>query len=302
MERCVRRYGIESVVEVGAGETSILFHRNGCRVISIEWQEGPWVDRARPASDVHIVSFDPVTRRFDRSKLGSALSGVRCDLLFVDSPIGGANRRQVPYQVAEFVEPRYLMAHDVARDHLNIFEWMLEQGWTLLEYLPSFRGLVFLKRRTGARASPPVQIARWTEPIVQAASRPMPEERQGETYWDAEVSRRDEIIRTFDAELTRRAEIIRNWEVELTRRDEIIRTFDAEVIRRDEIIRTLEAQIASNTAQHETEAGQLRVAQAALERDLSEARAFIVQVRSSRIWRLASVYWRAIGWLTHRSN
>lgn len=165
IEKCIRIYSIKSAVETGAGETSILFTRNSCSVTSIEYQDGPWAERARAAgADVHIVPFDDQSRLYSRQELAAALQAVACDLLFVDSPIGRDNRRNVPEQFLEFVRPRYLMAHDIHRDHRNVFEWICKQGWAVIEYHPSYRGLVLLERLVSQRGVPPISIQDISEP------------------------------------------------------------------------------------------------------------------------------------------
>jgi len=164
IEECIRRYAIKTVVETGAGETSALFRGNGCAVVSIEWQEGPWADRARAAgADVQIVPYDFATNTYVKDRLKSALDGVSSDLLFVDSPIGGERRRSVPQQLLEFIDPQYLLVHDVARDHRNIFEWMRDQDWSLVEYHNSRRGILLLERNGTRRTSDPIRLSRSAE-------------------------------------------------------------------------------------------------------------------------------------------
>lgn len=161
VEECLRRYRIKSVVESGAGETSLLFRRNGCSVVSIEWQEGEWAERARASgASVHIVPFDSSSNTYAGEQLRSALDGVSSDLLFVDSPIGGERRRRVPEQFLEFIDPRYILVHDVARDHRNIFEWLRDEGSVLAEYCPSRRGILLIERKIKQRTLEPISIAK----------------------------------------------------------------------------------------------------------------------------------------------
>jgi len=171
VEECIRRYSIKSVVETGAGETSVLFRRNGCSVTSIEWQEGPWVERARASgANVHIVPFDSSINMYVSDQLSSALDGVAADLLFIDSPIGGERRRRVPEQFLEFIDPQYILAHDVSRDHRNIFEWMRDEAWSLVEYYASRRGILLLERNTNEHPSDPIRI---TQPAGTAVEETM---------------------------------------------------------------------------------------------------------------------------------
>jgi hypothetical protein len=160
IEECIRRYQIKNVVESGAGETSALFRANGCSVVSIEWQEGPWADRARASgANVHIVPFDSDTNLYAEDQLRPALDGASSDLLFVDSPVGSQRRRRVPEQFLEYIDPPYILVHDVARDHRNIFEWARDEQWTIAEYYPSRRGILLLERRMPGRKSDPICIA-----------------------------------------------------------------------------------------------------------------------------------------------
>lgn len=187
VEECVRRYGINNIVESGAGETSAMFRGSGCSVVSIEWQEGPWAERARASgANVHIVPFDSSMNLYAEDQLSAALDGVSSDLLFVDSPIGGERRRRVPEQFLKFISPKYILVHDVSRDHRNIFEWMRDKGWNLTEYFPSRRGILLLERSKPERTSDPILItkspATLPEETTTPASAPQPSENIGEAY------------------------------------------------------------------------------------------------------------------------
>jgi hypothetical protein len=190
VEECIRRYGIKHVVESGAGETSILFRRHGCSVVSIEWQEGEWSERARAAgANVHIVPFDSVTNTYAGDQLRSALAGVSSDLLFVDSPVGGERRRRVPEQFLEFIDPRYILVHDVSRDHRNVFEWMRDEGSVLAEYYPSRRGILLIERKIRERTLDPITIVRASEAVArelptQASPAPVAVQNDAPFAWE----------------------------------------------------------------------------------------------------------------------
>lgn len=192
-EECIRRYEIKSVVESGAGETSAMFRAAGCSVVSIEWLEGPWAQRARAAgATVHIVSFDSSLNTFAESQLSEALNGVSSDLLFVDSPMGGERRRGVPEQFLKYIDPRYLLVHDVSRDHRNIFEWLRDKGWTLVEYCPSRRGVLLLQRSKPERASKPISLIKHPANLpveaVTKSSAPAPAENSEMAFaWEIAV-------------------------------------------------------------------------------------------------------------------
>jgi hypothetical protein len=143
----IRECQIENVVEVGAGETSVLCRRLGCDVICIECNDGPWVRRASEAgAHVYLVLFDERTRHFDDRGLADAAAGARCDLLLIDAPIGRENRRFVLEQLDRYLRPRYVVVHDVVRDCRNVFAWLRTLGWTLYDYVDSRRGLALLRR------------------------------------------------------------------------------------------------------------------------------------------------------------
>jgi hypothetical protein len=193
VEECIRRYGINSIVESGAGETSAMFRGTGCSVVSIEWQEGPGAERARASgANVHIVPFDSSVNLYAEDQLSEALDGVPSDLLFVESPIGGERRRRVPEQFLKFISPRYILIHDASRDHRNIFEWMRDKGWNLAEYFPSRRGILLLERSKPERASDPIRINRppatLPEETVVPASAPLASVNTGDAYaWEMAV-------------------------------------------------------------------------------------------------------------------
>lgn len=96
LEDVVRGLEIRSVVETGAGETSIFFSRLGAQTVSIETTPGPWSRRAAShGCRVVEVSFDTRTGRFSSDGLKAALQlQPQFDLLFVDAPVGTENRRK----------------------------------------------------------------------------------------------------------------------------------------------------------------------------------------------------------------
>lgn len=147
--RCKRQYQFHSVVESGAGETSILFRRLGCSVLCIEWKEGPWVERAiQGGAEVKVVSFDSETAEFDKTRLAMALGGQPCDLIFVDSPVGTCSRSKILESFCRYLEPRFVLVHDAHRDVQNVYRWMRTFDLKVLEYLPSWRGSLLMRRDT----------------------------------------------------------------------------------------------------------------------------------------------------------
>lgn len=170
---------IGTVVEVGAGYTSALFRRTGANVVSIEPNPGPWVDVARAAgADVRLVPFDSSAGLFDAQALAEALPGDAGNngvgLLFIDSPNGTWNRRQVLRQLRERISPRLVAFHDAHRDAEIVFA-AAEAGWQLAHYLPTWRGLVVLQLVGQTAVVAPVheEAGRLPQVVIKAtASRP----------------------------------------------------------------------------------------------------------------------------------
>lgn len=142
----VARHRVRSVVETGAGETTALFARAGLSGLALEAHEGPWVDRARAAgAEAVVVPFDAEARWFDPAAVAVALAGHEtADLLFVDSPIGSANRARMVEQLLEAVGARLVLVHDAHRDVRNILDDCTRFGLHLVEYFASQRGFVLL--------------------------------------------------------------------------------------------------------------------------------------------------------------
>ncbi|WP_262296293.1 hypothetical protein [Microvirga sesbaniae] len=156
----IRTKKLNSVVEVGGGYTSILLNGAAQTVLSIEAYQGPWLDAAiAKGCDVEHIPFDATTKRFNQARLEKAIRDRNLelpDLLFIDSPIGTANRDGVLRQIEDLVKPRYIAFHDARRDSTMIYEAMLRLGYRLDAYLPTHRGFVVLAAVTEG-AELPVQ-------------------------------------------------------------------------------------------------------------------------------------------------
>jgi hypothetical protein len=139
----VRECGIETAVETGAGETAILFKMLGVRALSIEYNPGPWVERARSfGCQVAMVPLDPVAHRYSNIELRAALRDIqRADLLFVDSPIGTEARRQVLAQFLEHAQFGHVLYHDVRRDLVNVLADQSNYDMRCVKFIDSPRGL-----------------------------------------------------------------------------------------------------------------------------------------------------------------
>jgi hypothetical protein len=141
----VRGLNIRKVLETGAGETSILFQSLGARTFSLEYQQGPWADRAAASGATCIfVPFDHARRRFSEPELRERFAEQKLsdvDLLFIDSPIGTQDRQDVLSQLLSWVKPRFVLYHDSLRDATNLFRDQVRHGLRLIYFLNSPRGL-----------------------------------------------------------------------------------------------------------------------------------------------------------------
>ncbi len=147
----VRRWGVALAVETGAGETSRLLREARVKVISLETNEGPWVERARAGGAAcAVIPFDPRTG-FHVAALSDALgllNEASPDLLFIDAPPGTAARRVVLDQLLSHTRPRLVLMHDAHRDAAVVFAAAARWGFTPIEYLASHRGMVLLAAPT----------------------------------------------------------------------------------------------------------------------------------------------------------
>ncbi|WP_198038137.1 TylF/MycF/NovP-related O-methyltransferase [Skermanella stibiiresistens] len=145
IEDIVQRHGIRTVIEIGAGETSILFKRLGVDALSIDATEGPWLWRAQEAGCRAMrIGFDTSERLFDGEALERAIGGFsrEVDLVFVDSPVGTLNRAGVLDQILSHVSTKRVLFHDAMRDGVNLFRHMNRYGLSVAGMLESDRGMV----------------------------------------------------------------------------------------------------------------------------------------------------------------
>ena len=144
----LRQLSLMSVLEIGAGYTSILLNRFIGHVLSVEAFQGQWLEDARSGGcSVALVPFDHGRRRFDPAGLSAALDAEhlwRPDLLFIDSPAGTANRSGVFEQVTGLTKPRFVMLHDAFRDAEIVYAALDTGRYQLLSHFPSLRGMALL--------------------------------------------------------------------------------------------------------------------------------------------------------------
>lgn len=149
LREIVRSNNIESVLEFGAGYTSVLFHRLGLKQIALEGWNGPWLDFAKNnGADARLTPF--CTRSgFDIDHLQSSLiettptSGNR--MIFIDSPPGTANRLLVTEQLIKLHQAGNLYAvHDSVRDSSIVYKLSQSLNLKVVDHLNSVRGLTIL--------------------------------------------------------------------------------------------------------------------------------------------------------------
>ena len=147
LQAVVKETSTRTVVELGAGKTSLLFHRLGIDALAIECTKGPWLSEALEAGcRCELVRFDSDSLLFESRDLVRALRSVNRspDLLFVDAPNGRLNRSRIVDQLLRLMEPKYLLLHDAHRDSSNVFSIQKSHGLSLADYFPSRRGMVLL--------------------------------------------------------------------------------------------------------------------------------------------------------------
>lgn len=158
----VKRLEVGTVIETGAGETSILFRRAGVDAYSLEAHPGPWLDRAaQEGCRCFLIPFNTETRLFELAPLQEALAGLRgkfIDLLFIDSPGGTPYRSRILLELLEIVRARYILFHDVHRDAGNVFRYAVQCGLKIVDYFPSRRGLVLLSSTEEQVPEPPPRL------------------------------------------------------------------------------------------------------------------------------------------------
>ncbi|MGA3098418.1 MAG: hypothetical protein ABSF25_18345 [Bryobacteraceae bacterium] len=141
----VRGFNIRKALEIGAGETSVLLQSLGVRTFSLEYQRGPWADRAAASGATCVfVPFDQARQRFSEPELRDRLAEQELsdvDLVFIDSPIGTRNRQEVLSQLLRCVKPRFVLYHDALRDAGNLFRDQTRHGLRLIHFLDSLGGL-----------------------------------------------------------------------------------------------------------------------------------------------------------------
>ncbi|MEI2415735.1 hypothetical protein V8Z80_06080 [Orrella sp. JC864] len=147
----IKTHNIDSVLEFGAGYTTVLFKRLVQQQIAIEGWEGPWSDFARRhGCRVTITPFSTASG-FDEAAVQAAAQGVtarsRRSMIFLDSPQGTYNRSLVAEQIiAHAPAADFYVVHDSVRDSQNVYRLACALNLRIIGHFPSLRGMTFLAR------------------------------------------------------------------------------------------------------------------------------------------------------------
>lgn len=150
---------VQAVLEFGAGYTSALFKRLGCKQVAIEGWGGPWLEFARGSgATARLVAFVDGAG-FDEHEFIScveeAFSANGKKLVFVDSPPGKDNRSCVVEQIIRMASDcDFYVVHDSVRDSSVVYRLCSALGLVVVDHFPSIRGLTFLGK-PGANAFKP---------------------------------------------------------------------------------------------------------------------------------------------------
>jgi hypothetical protein len=148
-----------SIVETGAGETTLLFSKHQ-RTVSIEAFEGPWHTRACESNaEVHLVSFEPEAGFDDEALIRIISAAGDISLLFIDSPSGAPNRRLALRQILAKSKPMHVAIHDSRRDLHTLLTELAGRGYLVTQVLDSFRGLFLLSRSDVPRLMLPTRAS-----------------------------------------------------------------------------------------------------------------------------------------------
>lgn len=149
LREIVRDNNIESVLEFGAGYTSVLFHRLRLKQIALEGWNGPWLDFAKNnGADARLAPFCTQSGfhiKTLRSMLAETTPTKGNRLIFIDSPPGTANRLLVINQLIELHQTGNLYAiHDSVRDSPIVYKLSQALNLKVVDYFNSVRGLTLL--------------------------------------------------------------------------------------------------------------------------------------------------------------
>ncbi|WP_172198409.1 hypothetical protein [Niveibacterium sp. COAC-50] len=149
----IKRQNIESVLEFGAGYTTVLFASLVKTQLAIEGWEGPWLEFARSrgcnAKLVEFVSDKGFSEYELAEAVACALSGTGKRLVFIDSPPGKANRAVVTEQIIRYAsDADFYVVHDSVRDSENVFRLAAALDLRVVGHFASLRGMTFLARRS----------------------------------------------------------------------------------------------------------------------------------------------------------
>jgi hypothetical protein len=150
---------LDAVLEFGAGFTTALFAKLGCKQVALEGSEGPWLTFARAqGADARLIPFNPDTG-FDEAGFIAGcekiFSSVGKKMIFIDSPPGTSNRLSVVEQILRLArDADFYVVHDSIRDSSIVYKLSSALGLIVIDHFPSLRGLTFLGK-PGAHINKP---------------------------------------------------------------------------------------------------------------------------------------------------
>lgn len=144
---------IETILEFGAGYTTVLFKSLVKKQIALEGWAGPWIDFARAKGcDARNVAFSQETG-FEEGQLQAAIKDIRRTpgklMIFIDSPQGTRNRSLVTEQVIKLIpDADYYVVHDSIRDASNVYHLASRLELMILGHFQSWRGMTILGKKS----------------------------------------------------------------------------------------------------------------------------------------------------------
>lgn len=138
-----------AVLEFGAGFTTALFSKLGCKQVALEGWEGPWLSFARAqGADARLIPFNPDTGFDENGFIAGCekiFSSVGKKMIFIDSPPGTSNRLSVVKQILKLArDADFYVVHDSIRDSSIVYKLSSALGLIVIDHFPSLRGLTFL--------------------------------------------------------------------------------------------------------------------------------------------------------------
>ncbi|MDR0672116.1 MAG: glycosyltransferase [Zoogloeaceae bacterium] len=147
----IKSENIESILEFGAGQTTVLFKNTVQKQVALEGWNGPWLDFARKhdcnARELPFSLQNGFAEAPLKAAVAETLSAGQKSLVFIDSPPGTNSRSIVVDQVIRLApDADYYAFHDSIRDAQIVYRLAASLGLKIVRHFHSRRGLTFLGR------------------------------------------------------------------------------------------------------------------------------------------------------------